>query len=478
MKKYLPAIIISAIVSAITTSFIVLWSVKAFRPEPTVLREPTTARHINFLPESSFPEQFFYTAAPTQFTDAASVATPAVVSINVTATLSGMYWSKSGSIDPVSSGSGVIISDDGYVVTNNHVVEGGGNIEVKLLDGHTYDAELIGVDESTDLALLKIELENAPFLPLASSDSLRVGEWVLAVGNPFSLSSTVTAGIISAKGRSIDILEGQYKIESFLQTDAVVNPGNSGGALVNTNGQLIGINTAIMTETGSYEGYSFAIPSSIVRKVVADLKEFGTVQRGFLGVSIESLTEETALEKGLETVKGVHLTEVNKGSAAELAGLRKGDIILSVNDVETPNVPVIQEQIARYRPADRLEIRYWRDGQTRTCYAQLRNASNGLGTDVPNSRELSRLGLEVRELSKKECDDLALDHGLLVISLRRGTKLARTNMDPDFIITTVNGKAVKTVAELMHAIENAKSKVTLGGKYEAYPGEFFYSFTK
>lgn len=478
MKKILPVVILTAVVSAATTAAIILASVQAFRPDPIVYKEPATARHINFLPESSFPKQFFYTAAPTQFTDAASVATPAVVNISVATSLStGLYWSK-GNIEPTSSGSGVIITHDGYIVTNNHVVESGGTITVTLHDGHEHEAELIGVDESTDLALLKIMAEDLQYLPLASSDSLQVGEWVLAVGNPFNLSSTVTAGIVSAKGRSIDVLEGAYKIESFIQTDAVVNPGNSGGALVNTNGQLVGINTAIMTETGRYEGYSFAIPSSIVRKVIADIQEFGVVQRGFLGVEIDPVTETLATEKGLPQVEGVHIVSINDGSAAQLGGLQMGDILLRINGVSTPSLPSLQEQIARYRPGDNLTIEYWRNGKRLKTQVQLRNLNNGLAVESANARQLSRLGLEVREMNASECKALKIDHGIKVLSVRRGSKLSNTNMDPDFVIVSVNEKPVKSVAELLRAIDRAKSKVTLGGVYAAYPGEFYYSFTK
>lgn len=278
----------------------------------------------------------------------------------------------------ISSGSGVIISPDGYIVTNNHVVEGANEVDISLENNERYSAKVIGTDPTTDLALLKIEGKNLPFVKFGDSDDTRIGEWVLAVGNPFNLNSTVTAGIISAKARNIGILRGvenNLQIESFLQTDAVVNPGNSGGALVNLAGELIGINTAIATRTGTFSGYSFAVPSTLVKKVMDDLMEYGTVQRGLLGVNIQNVSPELqeALQIDLPVDRGVYVAGVNENSGGKEAGLQEGDVIVGVDGRETLNVAILQEMVARKRPGDKVEVEYIRDGESFKTSAILRN---------------------------------------------------------------------------------------------------------
>ncbi|HMQ48270.1 MAG TPA: trypsin-like peptidase domain-containing protein [Saprospiraceae bacterium] len=263
----------------------------------------------------------------------------------------------------VSSGSGVIISSDGYIITNHHVVEDGSTIEVTLYNKRRLEAEVIGSDPTTDLALIKINARNLKPITYGNSDNVEVGQWVLAVGNPFNLASTVTAGIVSAKARNINILRGAYSIESFIQTDAVVNPGNSGGALVNIDGELIGINTAIISESGGFEGYSFAIPSNLVRKVVRDIREFGQVKRAILGVGISDVTDELAIQLNLPSIAGVYITNVNRGSSAAEAGLRNGDVIISINEMPTGSVPELQEQVALFRPGDRISLEFYREGR-------------------------------------------------------------------------------------------------------------------
>lgn len=263
----------------------------------------------------------------------------------------------------LSSGSGVIVSSDGYIVTNYHVIEGGQRFEVTLPNKRTLTGKLIGHDPGTDLALLKVNAENLAPLAFGNSDLAQVGEWVLAVGNPFDLNSTITAGIISAKARNIDILDDYYSVESFIQTDAVVNPGNSGGALVNTKGELIGINTAIISESGGYEGYSFAIPANLVRKVITDIRDYGKVRRAVLGVEIEDVTDRRANELALPSVEGVFVKNVNLGSSAYEAGLRTGDVIISVNGIKVSSVPELQEQVALLRPGDRVGIEFYRQGR-------------------------------------------------------------------------------------------------------------------
>ncbi|MEL7021413.1 MAG: trypsin-like peptidase domain-containing protein, partial [Bacteroidota bacterium] len=262
-----------------------------------------------------------------------------------------------------SSGSGVIVSSDGYIITNHHVVDDGRSFVVTLNNNRELSANVIGTDPTTDLALLKVDARNLPVVDFGDSDKVQVGEWVLAVGNPFNLESTVTAGIVSAKGRSIDIIEGNYSIESFIQTDAVVNVGNSGGALVNTAGELVGINTAILTESGGYEGYSFAIPSNLVEKVIADIKDYGEVRRALLGVMIEDISNTNASRLGLKDVSGVRIDRINKGGSAERAGLQVDDVIVSINDRKTDTTAQLQEQIGRYRPGDIVSVEYIRDGR-------------------------------------------------------------------------------------------------------------------
>jgi serine protease Do len=289
---------------------------------------------------------------PSDFVAAANRVTQSVVNIRTYSNVARM-----------AGGSGVIISEDGFIITNFHVIEDAARIEVTLPDNTELTAKLIGYDPTTDLALLKVKGRSLSPISFGDSDLVEVGEWALAIGNPFNLASTVTAGIVSAKGRNINILRGAYSIESFIQTDAVVNPGNSGGALVNDQGELIGINTAIMSEGGGYEGYSFAIPSNLVAKVITDIKEYGSVQRAILGVNILDVSANTAEELDLPRVSGVLIQGISPGGSAERAGLRPGDVIVGVDGVETQSVPELQEIIARYRPGDRIRLEYYRDGR-------------------------------------------------------------------------------------------------------------------
>jgi S1-C subfamily serine protease len=290
---------------------------------------------------------------PTDFVETSAKVRPAIVSI----------MSKRGEFGG-GNGSGVIISEDGYIVTNNHVIANTDSFKVTTNDKKTYTAKIIGSDPTTDLALIKINAKNLPTATFGNSDAVNVGEWVLAVGNPFNLTSTVTLGIVSAKSRNINILSSeQYSVESFIQTDAVVNPGNSGGGLVDANGNLIGINAAILTETGSYEGYSFAIPSNLVEKVIGDLKDFGEVKRAILGVTIENVNEEVAKKNNLIKPSGVRIEGVNEKSSAAEAGFKRGDIIISVNGTETNSTSELQEKVARFRPGDIVSIEFIRNGK-------------------------------------------------------------------------------------------------------------------
>jgi len=322
-----------------------------------------------------------------------------------------------------------------------------------------------------------VDNEDFPFLQMGNSDSLLVGEWVLAVGNPFNLESTVTAGIISAKGRNINILEDDYSIESFIQTDAAVNPGNSGGALVNTNGELIGINTAIITRSGKYEGYSFAIPANLASKIIRDLKDFGVVQRGFLGIYPEEVTEEIAEKYGLANLEGAYISRVNSNSAAEDAGLMPKDIIVGINGNKVKSVPELQELVARFRPGNTIAIDFIRNGKKRKLEVTLKNKSNT--TSLIGARDddlLLKLGFELRELSEREKRKLKTGTGVYVVSILRGSTIEKTQMDPGYIITKVNDKRVTSVDEILSELKNTTGTVMLEGFYENFPGEYYYAF--
>ncbi|MBK9272038.1 MAG: trypsin-like peptidase domain-containing protein [Saprospiraceae bacterium] len=417
-----------------------------------------------------------HSSAPTHFIEAAKISTPAVVFIEcIQDGQDLMPMVNKG----VSTGSGVIISPDGYIVTNNHVIEKAKSIQIMLNDNHEYQAKLIGTDPNTDLAVLKIEATGLPYLLFGNSDSAQIGEWVLAVGNPFRLQSTVTAGIISAKARNINILNNQqYRIESFIQTDAAVNPGNSGGALVNSEGELIGINTAIMTFTGRYEGYSFSIPSNLVRKVVYDLQEFGNVQRGLLGVTIENVDNQRAKQYGLERIAGVYISNITKDGAADEAGLRPDDIILEVNDRIVHSVSELQEIIGRFRPGTPVSLAYWRNGSKFSTKAILKNQINS--TELISTRRdpvLVEYGFELRDLSEKEIANIKTK-GVRVLSIYRESKIWNTNMIPNYIITHVNGQKVNSVDELIKAMEKSNDKISFDGFYEEYRGRYPYSFNK
>lgn len=351
------------------------------------------------------------------------------------------------------SGSGVIISDDGFIVTNNHVVRGSNLINVVLQDKRSYEAKLVGQDPYTDLALIKIEEDDLPAMSFGNSDELKLGEWVLAVGNPFNLTSTVTAGIISAKARNLGIMSNRMSIESFLQTDAAVNPGNSGGALVDTKGRLVGINTAIESRTGSYSGYSFAIPVTIVKKVIDDLKEFGKVQRAMLGVSIQSVDANLAERYGLEKIEGVYVAELTDGGAAGEVGMKEGDVILEINSKEVNSGAELQEQVSKYRPGDEIEVLIKRDGKRKQFDVVLRNRLGN--TEVIKSSDLAFLGAEFEPISTKEKYRLQINRGVKVKSLRSG-KLKEENIREGFIIYKINNTPIYKVKDIEEALQSVK----------------------
>jgi serine protease Do len=377
----------------------------------------------------------------------------------------------------IGQGSGVIISDDGYIVTNNHVIADADDLEVTLHDNRTYKASVIGADPTTDLALIQIKEKNLPALPFVDSDQVKVGEWVMAVGNPFNLNSTVTAGIVSAKGRNINILREQFAVESFIQTDAAINPGNSGGALVNLDGGLIGINTAIASPTGAYAGYGFAVPANIVSKVVEDLIQYGAVQRGVLGVMIRTVDGNLQKDKDLDVREGAYVDSLLANSAAGDAGIRPGDVIVSVDDMPTPTSPALQEAIARHRPGDEVVVTVNRKGKEKTFKVTLHNRVGNTELVVKEKTEvLNMLGADFETLDAGTAKELDLDGGVQLKALYAGKLRQQTTIREGFIITKVDGKKVKDVEELAAALEGKTGGVMLEGVYPDQAGTFYYAF--
>lgn len=366
-----------------------------------------------------------------------------------------------------SGGSGVIISQDGYIVTNNHVIENATKLKVKLNDGRTFDAKLIGTDPTTDIALIKVEGEDLPTLAFGNSDALRLGEWVLAIGSPFDLQSTITAGIVSAKARHLGVITEEFPIESFIQTDAVVNPGNSGGALVNIRGELIGINTVIKSSTGTYMGYSFAVPETIVRKVVMDLKEYGVAQRAMLGVSYiaidDNFIEQMGEELGVKKTGGLYVNEVVEGSAAADAGLRKGDIITAIDGVKTDDASTLVEKIAQRRPGDKVTISYKRNDADKKAEVTLKNR---VGKSEPITRDITDvaevLGGKFANVSKQMCQKLEIRGGVQVVSIKRDGLLGRSGVKEGFVITFINDRPVLSTESLQRMDEKI---VSIDGVY-------------
>lgn len=349
----------------------------------------------------------------------------------------------------VGFGSGVIISKDGYIVTNNHVIDGADEIDVKLNDNREFKGKLIGTDPNTDLALIKIEGNDFPTLPIGNSDALKVGEWVLAVGNPFNLTSTVTAGIVSAKARSLGVYNGG--IESFIQTDAAINQGNSGGALVNARGELVGINAVLSSPTGAYAGYGFAIPTSIMTKVVSDLKEFGTVQRAILGISGHDLDERTK-DKDLGTAEGVYVAEVTDGSGAKAAGVEPGDVIIKIAGKKVHSMAELQETLAMHRPGDKVKVTILRGKKEKELDVTLKNMQGN--TEVVKKFDLDMLGAAFKPISDDVKRHLGVSYGLEVTGVDKG-KFAEAGIKKGFVILKVNGSKIASEEDLANALKAA-----------------------
>ena len=363
------------------------------------------------------------------------------------------------------SGSGVIIRSDGYIVTNNHVVENASKVEVTLNNNKTYEATVIGTDPATDVALIKIDADSLPVVEFADSDQLRLGEWVLAIGSPLGeeLRSTITAGIVSAKGRSMPNYDGKFKIESFIQTDAAVNPGNSGGALVNKAGQLVGINTAIISTnmSQSFMGYSFAVPSNIVKKIVSDLIDFGSVKRVMLGVKIGPITDEIAKELKLSSQLGVYISEVTKGGAADKAGLKKDDVIVSLGGSEVQSVSSLQEKVNSFHPGDTTTVEIIRDGKNKDLKVVFQ-APNELGGEISDDGSVSFYGATLGVASQETLSRLGLKKGVQILSVGEG-KMREGGAQEGFVILYVNDQSVSTPQDVIDIAKKSKRAVFIEG---------------
>lgn len=496
MKRFAVLVLAAILGSAFTIATARWWNPAS---------EGVRIEHVNSVPASrvGYSVSENGETSPLDFTATAEKVTKAVVNIRSTTQGLSMSRGPEQDTDPFqfffgpnqrqrgpsqSTGSGVIINKDGYIVTNNHVVQNADVVDVTLYDNRSFKAEVVGTDPDTDLALIRINQKDLPYLSFVNSDQSKVGEWVLAVGNPFNLTSTVTAGIISAKGRNIGIINRENSsgeqgntttaIESFIQTDAAINPGNSGGALVNLNGGLLGINTAIASPTGAYSGYGFAIPSNIVSKIVEDLLAFGTVQRGWLGVQVRSIDSELVKEKNLPVTDGAYISDFAEKSAAKEAGLKAGDVVVKLDETPIKSSTALIEFIGQKRPGDKVKVVVNREGKELIYNVTLKNKDGKLGTvtrEAPNS--VTSLGLELEDADPKVLKRLDLPSGVEVKSLGNGRVARYTDMREGFIITRVDDKVVKTAKEVNDILKAKKpgDLVTFSGVYEDFPREYIYA---
>ena len=460
MKKILSVVLLSALVGGLT-AFGVVRMMTPSNVETVTANDGMKFRTVN-LSHDNWPD----------FTYAAETAVDAVVYVKVTSTQTTQtpqsfldYFFGYGTPqqrERVGSGSGVIIREDGYIVTNNHVIDGATKIQVTLNSNETYDAVLVGTDPATDIALLKIEASGLPYIPFADSDKLRLGEWVIAIGSPYDLRSTITAGIVSAKGRSMPNYSGEFKIESFIQTDAAVNPGNSGGALVDKNGSLVGINTAIISKTGSYTGYSFAVPSNIVRKIVGDLIDFGSVKRAVLGITMQEITDKIADELKLSSRNGVYIVEVLKGGSAEKAGIKAGDVLIAIDSVQITTPSSVQETVSRFSPEDKATVVVLRDGKERRMEVTFQGTSRENGTEA-NDGSVAFYGSFIKEAPQETLEKLGIANGVMVVELGDG-KLKEAGATEGFVIQYVNDQPVKTPQDVIDIVKKSKRAVFVEGK--------------
>ena len=494
MKKGILTVLASVLVSGLTAYAIVRTTAPEESPAP-VSYDGASYRTVT-LEQTDYPD----------FTYAAESAVDAVVYVAVTVKTTvqqqqyidpfelffgfpgGGYNRQPQEREQRGSGSGVIIRPDGYIVTNNHVVNGATQVQVVLNNNKTYEARVIGTDEATDVALIKIDAEGLPTIPFADSDKLRLGEWVLAIGSPYNLRSTITAGIVSAKGRTTSTMEEpdprmrqgqsqqpQIKIESFIQTDAVVNPGNSGGALVNKAGELVGINTMIYSQTGSYAGYSFAVPSNIVRKIVEDLIDFGSVKRARLGITMRQVTEDDQKELKLSSLDGVYIEEVSAGSTADKAGMRKGDVLVAIDGAKVTSGAFVQEKVNGYRPGDKATLSIIRNGSEREIPVEFQGTVEETGT-VSQDGTVAFYGSKLRQAPKETLDRLGLKNGVEIVSVGSG-KLLDAGASEGFVILYVNDQAVSKPEDVVEIAKKSRRAVYIEG-VTAYGKSSYFGFGK
>lgn len=461
MKKGFLIVLLSALVGGLTAYAVVNVTDKGVK-EVVMTSEGAQFRTVN-LTHENWPD----------FTYAAESAVDAVVYVKVTSTANSMqapssifdfFFGTPGTPqqrEQVGSGSGVIIREDGYIVTNNHVIDGASKIEVTLNSNQTYPATLVGTDPATDVALLKIDASGLPVIPFGDSDKLRLGEWVIAIGSPYDLRSTITAGIVSAKGRSMPNYSGEFKIESFIQTDAAVNPGNSGGALVDRAGNLVGINTAIISQTGSYTGYSFAVPSNIVKKIVYDLMDFGSVKRAVLGIVMQPIDDKIAEELKLSSRNGVYINEVSKSSAADKAGIKAGDVLVAIDSVKITGTSSVQEVVSRFSPGDTAAVTVLRDGKELDLEVTFKGTSQENGT-VSDDGTVAFYGSSIKAASEETLARYGIKSGVEVVELGPG-KLMEAGAVEGFIIQYVNDQPVKTPQDVIDIVKKSKRAVFVEG---------------
>jgi Do/DeqQ family serine protease len=464
MKKYIGLLAVASLGGLVAIGVTKLIDKQS---SSTVFAEQYTARYASLTELANRPD----------FVEVADLVTPTVVHIITTIEPSqqeqdafNIFGLQAPNIPHQAAGSGVVISQDGYIVTNNHVIDGASKIKVILNDKREYDAELLGHDPNTDLALIRIDEKNLPFAMVGNSDEVKVGQWVLAVGNPFNLTSTVTAGIVSAKGRNLNLLrdprkpESQYSIESFIQTDAAVNPGNSGGALVSADGKLVGINTAIASQTGQYAGYAFAVPSNLMKKIIDDLLKYGEVQRGFLGVSIQDVNAALADKEGLREVRGVFVAKVNPNSAAQDAGIKDKDVIVKVGGVAVNSSSELQEQVGKRNPGDKLMVTVIRDNKEKEFEVILKNKDGNI--DIIKSEKIESakvLNSEFETVSRDERLNLKIPNGVRLKKADEKSVFKKAGVPNGFIIVSIDKKPVYTPTDVRNAFTNKKGGVLLEG---------------
>lgn len=462
MKKGIVITLVAAIVSGLTAYYVSMAVLPGEVPATVVSADGASYRTVN-LAQDNYPD----------FTYAAESAVDAVVYVKVTVkdtrraapnSIFDFFFGYEGvpqSRERVGSGSGVIIRPDGYIVTNNHVVEGASSIEVTLNNNKTYEAKLIGTDPATDVAIIKIDAGGLPVVPFGDSDRLRLGEWVLAIGSPYDLRSTITAGIVSAKGRTMPNYTGEFKIEAFIQTDAAVNPGNSGGALVDKAGNLVGVNTAIISQTGSYTGYSFAIPSNIVRKIANDLIDFGSVKRALLGVTMRDIDQKIADDLKLSSLNGVYINEVLKGSAADRAGIKAGDVLVMIDSIRVSNAASVQETVNKFRPEDKAVVTVIRDGKEKKMEVTFKGTSYENGS-VDDDGAVAFYGAKLIEAPKETLQRLGIRNGVELTSVGPG-KIQDAGVSDGFVILYVNDQPVSKPQDVMNIIKKSKRAVFIEG---------------